>query len=155
MSGIQLKGDWRKLNHIAKRLGDCTDEFKNELITELAEDVRQSLHEVINSSPPPANAERTIQNKGFDTPMMETGHFMDDNSVVASPYIDGKKIGYIIQGNPEMNHERSEVSYDELVVINTEGGGNTPGRDLLDIAFDRKRSEIEHKCLTRIVELWR
>lgn len=155
MSGIQLKGDWRKLNHIAKNLGDTSDNFKNELIADLAEGVRQSLYQVVNSSPPPRNADSTVKNKGFDNPMMETGGFMDDDSIVATPYQDGKKVGYIVQGNPNMNHERSDTTYDEIVLINSEGGGNVPGRDLLEIAFDMNRGEIERKCLTRIAELWR
>lgn len=152
MNTIQLRGDWRKLNHIAKKLGDTSDFAKNELIAELAEEVRESVHEVVNSSPPPRNAESTIVRKGFDNPMYETGGFMEDDSIIAQPFLEGRKISYIIKGNPYMTHERSDETYDDILAINSLGGGNVPSRDIFDIAYDRKREEIRRTCIMKLKE---
>lgn len=155
MSAIHLRGDWRKLNHIARKLGDTSDYCKNELIQELAEDVKQTLYEVVNSSPNPRNTDSTVRRKGFNNPMFETGGFQEGDSIVATPYREGRKVSYCVQGNPNKIHDRTGESYDDIVSINSEGGENTPSRDLLEIAYDLKRDDIRNKCIVRVREHWR
>lgn len=155
MNNITLRGDWRKLNPIAKKLGDTSDYFKNELMSELAEEVRTALHEVVNSLPPPSNASSTVERKGFNAPLYETGGMEDDESVVATPYIEGRKVSYIIQGNSEILHSRTGTSYEDILGINEEGGGNVPGRFAIEIAYDRKSEDIKRLCINRLREYWR
>lgn len=156
MSGIHLRGDWRKLNPMAKKLGDTSDYFKNELIAELAEEVREALVDVVSSHPDPDNADSTVNRKGFNAPMEETGTLTNNSdAIVATPLEEGRKVGYIIEGNPNMMHRRTGVPYSDIIAINSLGGGSTPSRDLLDIAYDRKREEIKRHCIMKVKEHWR
>src|SRR3712207_9203356 len=49
---------------------------------ELAQEIKEALHETVNSAPSPRNAESTVKKKGFDNPLLETGGFMSNDSIV-------------------------------------------------------------------------
>lgn len=141
--GIQLQGDWRKLRSKFERYTYAGEHMAEVTMGELAEFTRQTLHEVVNSSPPPQNAEKTIRNKGFDNPLMEKGGFMEDDSVVVKEDKSQGETIFTIQGNPEKKHDRSKTTYDQIIAINSSGGGRIPARDMLPIAFNLCEPQIK------------
>lgn len=141
--GIQLKGDWRKLRRKFERYTYAGEHMAEVTMSELAEKTRQTLHDIVNSSPSPANAPKTIKNKGFDNPLLETGGMMDDDSVVTLTDTSKWETIFTVQGNPDKVHERSKKTYDHIIKINSEGGGNIPAREMLPIAFNLCEPELK------------
>jgi hypothetical protein len=149
-SGIALTGDWRKLRHKFERYTEVGEMFADEALYDCAELVRETLHQVVNSRPSPKNEESTIKRKGFDASLAETGHMKDDNSItITEQDFDGTK-GYLVGGSPTKTHDRTEETYQDIVMINSEGGGNVPARDMLNIAYDRCRDDIEKLARSKI-----
>ena len=142
-NNIRLVGDWRKLRHKFDRLSDLGQYMADQAIRELAEDVREALHEEVNSSPPPPNAPSTEKRKGHNTPLLETGGFMDDDSIIIEEMDAGDRTAYIVKGNPTKTHGRSGESYETILGILNEGTSKIPSRPVIDITYDRMRSRIE------------
>lgn len=142
--GIQLQGDWRKLRHKFERHTRAGEYLAEITMGELAEFTRATLHEVVNSSPAPPNAPKTIRNKGFDNPMLELGGFMRDDSIVVKEDKTSRETVFNVLGNPDMTHKRSKETYDQILFINSEGGGKTPNRDIIPIAFNLCEPEIKN-----------
>lgn len=141
--GIQLQGDWRKLRSKFERYTYAGEHMAEVTMGELAEFTRQTLHEVVNSSPPPPNAEKTVKNKGFNNPMFETGGMMEDDSVVVLEDKSKGETVFTIQGNPDKKHDRSKENYANIIAINSSGGGKIPARDMLPIAFNLCEPQIK------------
>jgi hypothetical protein len=151
-SGIVLKGDWRKLRH---KFGSYCEAPLNEvrdLLEEVAEDFKEALHEVVNSSPPPSNAPATVLRKGFDNPLMETGGFMDEDSIVVTPYFDKGRRAFLVHGNPDLVHTRSKLTYEDIVVISEEGGGKVPPREVLTKAYAKHSEEAKKHIISKLNE---
>ena len=150
-NGIVLTGDWRKLRHKFERYTALGEMVADEALFECAELVRDTLHEVVNSAPSPANSPKTVKRKGFNYPLSETGAMQDNNSIVVDSYEDvSGTTGYIIKGNPYKTHERSGTEYEDIVYMNSVGGGNLPARDMLGIAYDICRADIEKLTRTKV-----
>ena len=142
-NNIRLVGDWRKLRHKFDRLSDLGQYMADQAIREIAKDVREALHEEVNSSPPPPNAPSTEKRKGHNTPLLETGGFMEDDSIVVEEMDAGDRTAYIVKGNPNKSHKRSEENYETILGILNEGTSIIPSRPVIDITYDRKKKEIE------------
>jgi hypothetical protein len=142
-NNIRLVGDWRKLRHKFDRLSDLGQYMADQAIRELAEDVREALHEEVNSSPPPPNAPSTEKRKGHNIPLLETGGFMEEDSIIVEEMDAGDRTAYIIKGNPTKTHERSGESYETILGILNEGTPTIPSRPVIDITYDRMKNEIE------------
>ncbi len=140
---IELRGDWRKLRYKFDRLSDLGQYMADQAIREIAEDVREALHEEVNSSPPPPNAPSTEKRKGHNTPFLETGGFMDDDSIIVEEMDAGDRTAYIVKGNPTKTHERSGESYETILGILNVGTSTIPSRPVIDITYDRMKNEIE------------
>ena len=140
---IELRGDWRKLRHKFDRLSDLGQYMADQAIREIAEDVREALHEEVNSSPPPPNAPSTEKRKGHNTPLLETGGFMEDDSIIVEDMDMGDRTAYIVKGNPRKTHERSGKNYETILGILNEGTPKIPSRPVIDITYDRMKNEIE------------
>lgn len=140
---IQLVGDWRKLRHKFDRLSDLGQYMADQAIREIAEDVREALHEEVNSSPPPPNAPSTEKRKGHNTPLLETGGFMEEDSIEIAEINLKDRTAYIVKGNSKKIHERSGESYETILGILNEGTPTIPSRPVIDITYDRMRSRIE------------
>lgn len=140
---IELRGDWRKLRYKFDRLSDLGQYMADQAIREIAEDVREALHEGVNSSPPPPNAPSTEKRKGHNIPLLETGGFMEEDSIIVEEMDAGDRTAYIIKGNPTKTHERSGESYETILGILNEGTPTIPSRPVIDITYDRMKNEIE------------
>src|SRR3712207_8004763 len=79
---VTLTGDWRKLRHRFNRLSQFGQRGATHELYELAQEIKEALHETVNSAPSPRNAESTVKKKGFDNPLLETGGFMSNDSIV-------------------------------------------------------------------------
>lgn len=146
---IQLRGDWRKLRHKFDRLSDLGQHMADEALQELAELVRDTLHETVNSAPPPPNADTTVKRKGFNYPLRELGGFAQDNSIVIDEIRESDRTTYVVKGNPHKTHERSKKTYDDVLGIVSEGGGNVPSRNVIEIAYDRRKNEVKALAVTQ------
>ena len=142
-NNIRLVGDWRKLRHKFDRMSDLGQYMADQAIREIAEDVREALHDEVNSSPPPPNAPSTEKRKGHSTPFLETGGFMEDDSIIVEDMDMGDRTAYIVKGNPNKTHERSGENYETILGILNEGTPTIPSRPVIDITYDRKKKEIE------------
>jgi len=142
-NNIRLVGDWRKLRHKFDRLSDLGQYMADQAIREIAEDVREALHEEVNSSPPPPNAPSTEKRKGHNTPLLETVGFMEDDSIVVEEMGAGDRTAYIVKGNPNKSHKRSGENYETILGILNEGTSTIPSRPVIDITYDRMKNEIE------------
>ena len=142
-NNIRLVGDWRKLRHKFDRLSDLGQYMADQAIREIAEDVREALHEEVNSSPPPPNAPSTEKRKGHNTPLLETGGFMEDDAIIVEDMDMGDRTAYIVKGNPRKTHERSGKNYETILGILNEGTSTIPSRPVIDITYDRMKNEIE------------
>jgi hypothetical protein len=151
-NGIVLKGDWRKLRHRFGSYCEAPLHEVNELLRDVAEDFKQSLHEVVNSSPPPENKESTVKRKGFNNPLMETGGFMDENSIAVTPYFDNGRRAYLVHGNPDIIHSMSGLTYEDIVVISEVGGGNVPPREVLTKAYAEYSEEAKRHIISKLNE---
>lgn len=140
---IELRGDWRKLRHKFDRLSDLGQYMADQAIREIAEDVREALHEEVNSSPPPPNAPSTEKRKGHNIPLLETGGFTEDDSIVVEEMDAGDRTAYFVKGNPNKSHERSGENYETILGILNEGTPTIPSRPVIDITYDRMKNEIE------------
>lgn len=140
---IQLVGDWRKLRHKFDRMSDLGQYMADQAIRELADSVRDALHDEVNSSPPPPNAPSTEKRKGHSTPFLETGGFMEDDSIIVDEIDAGDRTAYIVKGNPSKYHERSGESYESILGILNEGTPTIPSRPVIDITYDRMKGEIQ------------
>ena len=153
-NNIRLVGDWRKLRHKFDRLSDLGQYMADQAIRELAEDVRKALHEEVNSSPPPPNAPSTEKRKGHNTPFLETGGFMEEDSIIVEEMGAGDRTAYIIKGNPTKTHERSGESYETILGILNEGTSTIPSRPVIDITYDRMKNEIEALTIKKVKDYY-
>ena len=142
-AGIRLQGDWRKLRSKFERYTYAGEHMAEVTMAELAEFTREKLHEVVNSSPSPRNAPKTVKNKGFDNPLYETGGFMEDDSIVVLEDKSNGETIFTIQGNPDKENDRSGTTYETIVAVNSSGGGHIPARDMLPIAFNLCEPELK------------
>ena len=151
-SGIVLTGDWRKLRHKFERYTEVGEMLSDQALYECAELVRDTLHEVVNSAPNPQNSPKTVKRKGFNYPMKETGDMEDNDSIKIYNHYDytNSVSGYVVQGSRNKYHERSGETYEDIVYWNSVGGGNIPARDMLGIAYDMCRAEIEKITRTKV-----
>lgn len=152
MNNIELRGDWRKLRHKVDRYSRLGEKLSREIMEDLAEEVRLALHEAVNSSPPPPNAESTAKRKGHNTPLLETGGFQEDNSIVVNQAFEGDRITYKVMGNPDKIHSRTELSYDKVLGIVNDGGGKIPPRPVVDITYDRMTPKIKKVAVMKVRE---
>ncbi len=170
MNNIELRGDWRKLRHKVDRYSRLGEKLSREIMEDLAEEVRLALHEAVNSSPPPPNAESTAKRKGHNTPLLETGGFQEDNSIVVNQAFEGDRITYKVMGNPDKihsrtklsydkvmgnpdkTHSRTKLSYDKILGILNDGGGNIPPRPVVDITYDRMTPKIKKVAVMKVRE---
>lgn len=141
-SGVVLRGDWRKLNSKFNRMARGAETFLDETLSELADEVKEKLHEVVNSSPAPSNTPLTVAKKGFDAPLMETGGMMGDSIVAERTFVNGNR-AYVVKGNPNMTHPRSGTSYEDIIAIAENGGGTVPARHVLSITYDQLKPQLE------------
>lgn len=151
---IQLVGDWRKLRHKFDRLSDLGKYMADQAIREIADNVRDALYEEVNSSPPPPNAPSTEKRKGHSTPFLETGGFMDDDSIIVEGIDAGDRTAYFVKGNPRKTHERSGENYETILGILNEGTPMIPSRPVIDITYDRMRGEIEALTIKKARDYW-
>ena len=151
MNGIVLKGDWRKARRIFGNMTDLNKIYADEVIEELAHEVKDKLEEVLDSEPSPSNAPSTVRRKGFDSPLYEKGELQDDSSVIIERDIDkrSKKHVYTIKGNPNKYDSRTGLSFEDIVTLAETGGGNVPSREVLTITYNELSSKIEDICLKR------
>lgn len=151
MSGIILKGDWRKARRILGNMTELNKAFANEILEDLAFEVKDKLEEVLGSEPSPSNAESTIIRKGFDASLKEKGELQNHSSVVIEKEIDARsnKCVYTIKGNPNKYDSRTGLSFEDIVTISETGGGNVPARDVLTITYSEMEDKIEDICLKR------
>lgn len=156
MNNIELRGDWRKLRHKVDRYSRLGEKLSREIMEDLAEEVRLALHEAVNSSPPPPNAESTAKRKRHNTPLLETGGFQEDNSIVVNQAFEGDRITYKVMGNPSKDkdkvHPRTKLSYDKVLGIVNDGGGNIPPRPVVDITYDRMTPKIKKVAVMKVRE---
>src|SRR3712207_7281194 len=61
---VTLTGDWRKLRHRFNRLSQFGQRGATHELYELAQEIKEALHETVNSAPSPRNAESTVKKKG-------------------------------------------------------------------------------------------
>ena len=151
MSGIILKGDWRKARRILGNMTEINKAFANDIIEDLAFEVRDKLEEVLDSNPSPSNAPSTIRRKNFDASLYEKGELQEDSSIVIEKDIESKsgKCIYTIKGNPNKYDSRTGLSFEEIVTLSETGGGNVPAREVLTITYSELSSKIEDICLRR------
>lgn len=115
---------------------------------DLAIEIRDTVHDFANSSPAPAQAESTMKRKGHGVTFMETGGMMDDDSVIIRDDSHSSNIfkrntqAFQIQGNPDMINQRSKSDYNKILSINAQGSEYIPERDVFEMAYDAKRTQI-------------
>lgn len=156
-NGVKLKGDWRKLRHILGKMTEGRKLLADEILQDLAEEVRQKLHEVVNSEPSPHNAKSTVEKKGFDAPLHWTSvtdgtGMIDDDSIIVEKKYDGDRYMYIIKGNPEKTNSRTGTSYEEIVTIAETGSDKIPPRSVLSITYSEMEGKIKRVCNKRLAE---
>lgn len=151
MSGIMLKGDWRKARRILGNMTELNKSFANDILVDLAFEVKDKLEEVLDSEPSPHNADSTIRRKGFDGSLREKGELQEDSSVVIEKDIESKsnKCTYTIKGNPNKFDSRTGLSFEDIITLSETGGGKVPGRDVLTITYSEMSDKIEDICLKR------
>jgi hypothetical protein len=143
--GVRLVGDWRKLRHRLDRFSEFGEAEADRILYECAEVVKNNMLDFINSEPSPNNAESTIRRKGFDAPLYETGKFREDSDTISISDITFRGAhGYVVGGNPNMYHDRSKSSYENIVLANNDK------YDILSIAYDRSKKEIESIARTSL-----
>lgn len=139
----------RKMTRIARKMSD-------DIIQEMAEETKNKLHEVVNSSPSPMNTEKTEKRKGFNVPLHWTGGMMDEDSIIVKREKDGDKAVYSVQGNPHKKYKRdgkeTGLTYEDIIAISETGGGVVPAREVLTIAYAEVRQKIERMCISRLNE---
>lgn len=150
-NGVILKGDWRKARRILGNMTELNKTFADDIIKELAYEVRDKLEEVLDSEPSPTNAESTAIRKGFNAPLKEKGELQESTSVVVEEAYTkrDKKNTYIIKGNPHKYDSRTGLSFEDIVTLSEVGGGNIPGREVLTITYSEMKDKIENICLSR------
>lgn len=145
---IYLKGDWRKLRHKFDRMSDLGQFMADRVLYSVAQQVRDELHQVVNSAPPPPNAPATEKKKGFNYPLRETGGMSQDDSVVITPVKLKDRTAYVVQGNPGKLHERTGKSYQDILTILEEGDGRLiPARHAMEITYDRTKGLVERYAI--------
>lgn len=158
-NGIQLRGDWRKLRHKFDRFSTLGQHMADNALSEIAERVKEELHQVINSSPPPPNTGSTAKRKGHYTPLLESGGMADSDSVVVtrdSVSVAGRSYdAFVVKGNPNKTHERTGTSYEDILGIVHSGGGGIPPREIFTITYDKMRSEIEKVAIREVKDYLR
>lgn len=128
-------------------------------LAEIADRVKEELHNVINSSPSPANADSTSKRKGHSTPLLETGGMAQSDSVVVAKdnvSVAGRSYdAYIVKGNPNKTHDRTGTSYEDILGIVDRGDGNIPPREIFTITYNNMRREIESIAVREIKDYLR
>lgn len=149
--GVTLKGDWRKARRMFGNMTELNKTFADDVIKELAYEVRDKLEEVLDSEPSPYNAESTVMRKGFDAPLKEKGELQQSSSVVVEETYTrrDKKNTYVVKGNPHKYDSRTGLSFEDIVTLSEVGGGNIPGREVLTITYSEMKDKIENICLSR------
>ena len=118
-SEIRLKGDWRKLRHLANELESVKD-IDDTLMPEIADKVKEALEVAVGSNPPPANAESTLRKpykRGKGT-LQETGGFPDN--IIVDETKERNRSVYLIRGSdtPQARGRRdTPPTYKELEVL--------------------------------------
>lgn len=134
--GIHLKGDWRKLNALARQLSALPEELEDVLYEEakkVAEFIKEGLPaEVFPLSPP--HSEKTIQRWGEHPLLYLTGDFARSIDVFVVSKQSGRKEFFI--GTEE---------YAELAELLEYGGGHVPGRFLFTTVADLIDDELLSK----------
>ena len=147
---ISLRGDWRKLRHKFDRLSDLGQHMADEAMQKIAEKVRDTLHEEVNASPPPPNAESTARRKGHNTPFLETGGMQNDDSIIIDKEEAGDRTAYVVKGNPNKYHERTDTSYEDILGILEFGDGRIPPREVMTKTYNRLEHEIEALAIKEV-----
>lgn len=144
---IQLTGDWRKLRHAYDRLDKMDSSEARDLIRYCAEIVQQSLEEVVTGYLPPSNAQSTVNRKGFDNPMTETGAIA--SNIIIKENSKGDSYGFKVQGSSTA-HSRSNTPYEQVFAYNEDGGAKIPGREAMLIAYSRVSGQVQDYCIKRL-----
>lgn len=158
-SEIRLKGDWRKLRHLANQFESVKD-IDDTLMPEIASKVKEALEVTIGSNPPPANAESTLRKsykRGKGT-FQETGAFPDN--IVIDNVKERNRSVYLIRGSDNVqgrNRKDAPPTYKELLGILATGcpEKNIPKRDVLRMAYDMVESEIKYIVVSNVSSLFR
>lgn len=158
-SEIRLKGDWRKLRHLANELESVKD-IDDTLMPEVANKVKEALEVAVGSNPPPVNAESTLRKpykKGKGT-FQETGGFPDN--IVVDETKERNRSVYLIRGSDSpQGRDRKGVppTYKELIGILSTGSPekNIPKRDVLRMAYDMVEGEIKYMIVSNIKSMFR
>lgn len=156
---IRLKGDWRKLRHLASQLESVKD-IDDTLMPEVANKVKEALEVAVGSNPPPANAESTMrksykQGKGT---FQETGGFPDN--IIVDETKERNRSVYLIRGS-DSPHGRARKdtppTYKELLGILATGSPekNIPKRDVLRMAYDMVEGEVKYIVVSNVKSLFR
>ena len=154
-SVIRLKGDWRKLRHLATQMENVQD-IDEQLMPEVADKVKEALEVVVASNPAPANAPSTLSKpyKRGKGSLEETGGF--PNNIVIDEYKEAGRDVYIVKGS-DTPHSRTGTSYEDLIGILNEGSPskNIPARPILRTAYDLVEGEIKYIVVNRIKSIFR
>lgn len=154
-SEIRLKGDWRKLRHLADKMENVKD-LDDEIMPEIADKVKEALEVVVASSPAPANARSTLEKpykKGKGS-LQETGQF--PHNIVVDDVEERGRTVYIIKGSDSLQ-SRTKTSYEDLIGILNEGSfsKNIPARPILKTAYSLVEGEIKYVVVSRFKSVFR
>src|SRR3712207_3553885 len=130
--GCALTGDWNKLRSFLKSGQDFVDGV-NEVLEEEANNIRDAVEQEIPFYAVP-NAQSTIERKGADAPLEESGTLKSEG-IVVNEYGSrdkGFKKYYVIQGNENLQVEsggrKHDLNYAELLEL-MENGASNAGRN--------------------------
>lgn len=160
--GYALTGDWNRLRGFLKG-GQGLVDLVNETLQEEAQKIRDAIENEIPYDAVP-NAPRTVKNKGFNAPLLESGTYGSEGIVVNeySARDKGFKKYYIIEGNKDKLVESGDrphdgLTYAGLLEIMEEGRSNTgrgssiviPKRPIVTITFDRMKASLESEIIAK------
>ena len=162
-TGYALTGDWNRLRSFLTS-GQQMVDMVNEVIEEEAHKLRDAVEDAIPYGD--ANAPMTVENKGFDAPLFETGT-LASKGIVVNTYSSrdrGFKKYFVIEGNKRLtvatrggSGEHNDITYADLLEIMENGavgagkghGTFIPPRPVLSITFDRLKSTLEKTIVTK------
>ena len=150
MASVTLKGDWRKARSTFGKMTDLNKTLADDIIKELAFEVKDKLSEVLDSSPSPKNTKSTERSKGFNDPLHWNGELQESDSVVVESEWSKDRTIYTIKGNPSKMDSRTHKTFEDVVTISEVGGGNVPAGQVLTITYSEMKGKIERTCIKRL-----
>lgn len=151
-NGIVLKGDWRRARSMFGKMTEANKILADEILNEMAFEVKDKLTEVLDSSPSPANTASTEKKKGFNDPLHWKGELQEDDSVIVERKWEDNRHRYTIKGNPDKTDERTGSSMEDIITIAEEGGAGVPPRNVLSITYSEMAHKIKGLCIKRLNE---